>query len=108
MDTACNVLLIAASAVIFQNIQWVITGILRSAGDSKFTATSSLISVAFLRPIISYVLIYLVFTHTNSVGEIEKGLGIYGAWVAQLIDQCIRMSFNLWRFHSRKWTKLRV
>lgn len=108
MNTACNVLLIAASAVIFQNIQWVITGILRSAGDSKFTATSSLISVAFLRPIISYVLIYLVFTHTNSVGEIEKGLGIYGAWVAQLIDQGLRMSFNLWRFHSRKWTKLRV
>ena len=54
------------------------------------------------------MLIYLVFTHTNSVGEIEKGLGIYGAWVAQFIDQGIRMSFNLWRFHSRKWTKLRV
>ena len=33
---------------------------IRSAGDTKFTARTSLLSVAIIRPIISYVLINLV------------------------------------------------
>lgn len=108
MDTAANCLLIAAAACIFQNIQWVNTGILRSAGDTKFTATTSLLSVAIIRPIVSYVAIYLLFSHVGPDGEIVRGLGVYGAWVAQFIDQGIRMTLNLLRFKSRKWTKIKV
>ena len=108
MNTASNALLIAAASCIFQNIQWVNTGILRSAGDTKFTATTSLISVAILRPLISYVLIYVCFYHYDADGEYVKGLGVYGAWIAQVIDQAIRMTLNLFRFHSRKWTKIKV
>jgi putative MATE family efflux protein len=108
MNTASICLLIAAAACIFQNIQWVNTGILRSAGDTKFTATTSLISVAVLRPIISYLLIYVLFTHVGADGQVSKGLGVYGAWVAQFIDQGIRMTLNLFRFKSRKWTKIKV
>ncbi len=108
LNTACNVLLIAAAACVFQNIQWVNTGILRSAGDSKFTATTSLFSVAIIRPLISYALIYLCFTHVDSNGNIIQGLGIYGAWIAQLIDQIMRMTCNILRFKSRKWTKISV
>ena len=106
--TACNCLLIAAAACIFQNIQWVNTGILRSAGDSRFTAMTSLLSVTIIRPLVSYIAIYLVFTHTDSDGNIIKGLGVYGAWVAQFIDQSLRMTFNLLRFKSRKWAKIKV
>ena len=106
--TASNCLLIAAASCVFQNIQWVNTGILRSAGDSKFTATTSLLSVTIIRPILSYILIYLLFTHTNDEGIVIKGLGVYGAWVAQFIDQGLRMTFNLLRFKSRKWTKIKV
>lgn len=108
MNTAANCLLIAAAACIFQNIQWVNTGILRSAGDTKFTATTSLISVAIIRPIISYLLIYVLFTHKGADGVVASGLGVYGAWVAQFIDQGIRMTLNLSRFKSRKWTKIKV
>lgn len=108
MNTASICLLIAAAACIFQNIQWVNTGILRSAGDTKFTATTSLISVAILRPIISYLFIYVFFSHTGADGIVSKGLGVYGAWVAQFIDQGIRMTFNLLRFKSRKWTSIKV
>ena len=108
MNTASTALLIAAASCIFQNIQWVNTGILRSAGDTKFTATTSLISVAILRPLISYVLIYVCFYHYDADGEYVKGLGVYGAWIAQVIDQAIRMTLNLFRFHSRKWTKIKV
>lgn len=108
MNTASICLLIAAAACIFQNIQWVNTGILRSAGDTKFTATTSLISVAVLRPIISYLFIYVLFSHVGADGQVSKGLGVYGAWVAQFIDQGIRMTLNLLRFKSRKWTKIKV
>lgn len=108
LNTACNCLLIAGASCIFQNIQWVNTGILRSAGDSKFTARTSLLSVTIIRPLVSYVLIYLLFTHKDSQGAIVAGLGVYGAWVAQFIDQGLRMTFNLLRFKSRKWTKIKV
>ena len=93
---------------IFQNIQWVNTGILRSAGDTRFTATTSLISVAVLRPIISYLFIYVFFSHVGADGLVYKGLGVYGAWIAQFIDQGIRMALNLSRFRSRKWTSIKV
>lgn len=108
MNTAANCLLIAAAACIFQNIQWVNTGILRSAGDTKFTARTSLLSVAIIRPIVSFILIYELFRHTDPNGVMVQGLGVYGAWVAQFIDQGIRMTLNIFRFKSRKWTKIRV
>lgn len=108
MITACNCLLIAAAACIFQNIQWVNTGILRSAGDSKFTAMTSLLSVTIIRPLVSYIAIYLLFSHVGPDGSIVKGLGVYGAWIAQFVDQGLRMTFNLLRFKSRKWTKIKV
>ena len=54
------------------------------------------------------MLIYLLFTHTNDEGIVIRGLGVYGAWVAQFIDQGLRMTFNLLRFKSRKWTKIKV
>ena len=74
MITASNCLLIAAASCVFQNIQWVNTGILRSAGDSKFTATTSLLSVTIIRPIVSYIFIYLLFTHINDEGEVINNI----------------------------------
>lgn len=108
LNTACNALLIAAAACVFQNIQWVNTGILRSAGDSKFTATTSLFSVTIIRPLVSYLFIYVFFSHVDDANNVIQGLGIYGAWIAQLIDQIMRMTCNILRFKSRKWTKINV
>ena len=54
------------------------------------------------------LLIYVFFSHTGADGIVSKGLGIYGAWVAMFIDQGMRMTLNLMRFHSRKWTRIKV
>lgn len=108
LNVASNVLLIAAAACIFQNIQWVNTGILRTAGDTKFTSTTALISVTLIRPIMAYILIYIVFYHVDVSNNMVRGLGVYGAWISQFIDQVIRMCANLFRFSSRKWTKFKV
>lgn len=93
---ASVIMMIAAFTTFPQNIQWVITGILRGSGDTKFTATTSLISVMVLRPVFSYVLCYPI------------GMGVMGAWIGMLIDQSIRFGFNIWRFAKRKWLTIRV
>ncbi len=95
-NQAANIMLLAAIASIPQNIQWVLTGILRGAGDTKFTATTSLISIAIIRPLASFVLCYMT------------PLGLYGAWIGTIIDQVIRCIANLWRFRSRVWINIAV
>ncbi len=93
---AQNVLMIATLTVIPQNIQWVITGILRGSGDTKFTAMTSFISIVVMRPIVTYLLCYTF------------GLGLYGSWFGMLADQCIRCCANIWRYKSRVWLHIKV
>ena len=95
-NMASNIMIIAAFTTLPQNIQWVITGILRGSGDTKFTAATSLISVSGVRPLVSYLLCYPV------------GLGVIGAWIGMLIDQALRMGLNIWRFSKKKWLQIRV
>lgn len=95
-EMAKNVMIIAAFTVIPQNIQWVITGILRGSGDTKFTAMTSFISIVVCRPIITYLLCYTL------------GFGIYGSWCGMLFDQVFRCAANMWRYKSRVWIKIKV
>lgn len=95
-NTAAIIMIIAAFTTLPQNIQWVITGILRGSGDTKFTATTSLVSVTCVRPLVSYLLCY------------PAGLGVIGAWIGMLIDQSLRLNLNIWRFGKRKWLHIRV
>lgn len=95
-NMASNIMLIAAFITFPQNIQWVITGILRGSGDTKFTATTSLISVTCVRPLISFLLCYPI------------GLGVIGAWIGMFIDQSLRMVLNVWRFRKYKWIEIQV
>lgn len=95
-NMASTIMIIAAFTTLPQNIQWVITGILRGSGDTKFTATSSLVSVTCIRPLVSYLLCYPI------------GLGVIGAWIGMLIDQLLRMGLNIWRFSQKKWVQIQV
>ncbi len=93
---ASIIMIIAAFTTLPQNIQWVITGILRGSGDTRFTATTSLISVTCIRPLVSYLLCYPI------------GLGVIGAWIGMLVDQSLRMGLNIWRFAQGKWVQIQV
>lgn len=96
LEQAKFIMLIAALTTLPQNIQWVLTGILRGSGDTKFTARSSLVSIVIIRPIVSYCLCYLT------------PLGIVGAWIGMFVDQTVRLCANIFRFKSRAWMKIRV
>lgn len=95
-NMASNIMMLAAIITLPQNIQWVITGILRGSGDTKYTATISLISVTAIRPIVSYLLCY------------PFGLGVIGAWIGMGIDQSVRFVSNAIRFKKGNWKNIKV
>lgn len=95
-DSAKLILMIAAIMMLPQNTSWVMTGILRGSGDTKFTAIVSLICVVLVRPISALVLCY------------PLGLGVLGAWIGMIFDQVVRLTLNTRRFRQKKWLQIKV
>jgi len=83
--------------ITFGNIaQVVFAGALRGAGDTRYTAIMSLVSVTFVRPISAWLFCY------------PLGLGLVGAWCGFMTDQYLRLLFTYPRFKSGKWVKIKV
>ena len=93
---SANLLLILAVTQIFQTTSVVITGCLRGAGDTKFVAKVMIICVTILRPLIAFTAIHLLH------------FGLYGAWIATLLDTATRMICVYIRFASSKWAEIKV
>ena len=89
-----NIMILAALGTHMQTSQVVSSGCLRGAGDTAYVAVVSLVSVAIVRPLLTWVLCF------------PLGLGVYGAWIGLLVDQFFRLIFNYTRFSSGKWTKI--
>lgn len=87
---------ILSVTLFFQIEQVVQFGCLRGAGDTKFTALVSLISVTFVRPGMSWLLCYPV------------GLGLPGAWLGTFCDQVLRFILTFIRFRKGQWIKLKL
>lgn len=86
-----NIMILAALGTHMQTSQVVLSGCLRGAGDTAYVAITSLISVALVRPLLTWVLCFPV------------GFGLYGAWIALLVDQCFRLISSFKRFSGGKW-----
>lgn len=85
------------SVILFMQIEQVVLfGCLRGAGDTRFTALVSLISVTCIRPGISWLLCY------------PLGLGLMGAWFGTACDQFVRFLLTFLRFRKGNWTKLKL
>ena len=69
---------------------------LRGAGDTRFTALVSLISVTCIRPGMSWLLCY------------PLGIGLIGAWLGTFCDQVLRFILTSIRFRKGQWIKIRV
>ncbi len=96
IETGRILLIILAIMTPAQITQVIFNGCLRGAGDTRYTAMVSLLSVAILRPTTTYLLAY------------PLGLGVTGAWLAMLIDQFTRLICSAIRFMSGKWSKIKV
>lgn len=91
-----QILIIIACTTHFQTSAVVFSGCLRGAGDTKFVAVVSFISIGIIRPVLSYLLCT------------PLGLGLIGAWIGLLVDQFLRFTMNMVRFKGGKWTKIEV
>ena len=91
-----TIMFIVAATCLVQTSQVVISGCLRGAGDSKYVALTSFISIAAIRPALSWLLCYPV------------GWGLIGAWIGLFGDQFLRFVLNYIRFRGGKWSAIEL
>ena len=91
-----NILLMIAASAVGDALCMSYAGALRGAGDTRFVAMASLLSVTLIRPALSWYLCY------------PAGLGLYGPWIGFLLDLWLRGLLNAWRFRQGNWQKIRL
>ncbi len=96
VDLTRGIMYFISLTSITQISQVIFSGCLRGAGDTKFMAVASLISIAIVRPVLCY---FFCFT---------CGLDVVGAWVALFIDQSMRCLFSSVRFIHGKWMSIKL
>lgn len=96
IEIGVSIIHVIIFVVIFQICQVIYMGCLRGAGDMLYTAVASMISVTFIRTIVSYL------------GGYTLGLGIVGIWFGVLADQMSRFIFATIRFKQGKWVKIKI
>lgn len=96
IQTGASILIIIAFMSPLQTVTVVVGGTLRGAGDTKFVAYSSLISIGIIRPFTTWLFCY------------PLGFGIIGAWYSFMTDQLLRLIINYIRFRTGRWTKIKV
>ncbi len=74
-----------------QALQFISAGVLRGAGDTKYTAYVSSATVMVLRPALAIILISFF------------GMGLEGAWYALVADQLLRTLLIVARYNGGKW-----
>lgn len=96
LDYGAIIMRILSVTLFFQIEQVVLFGCLRGAGDTRFTALVSLISVTCIRPGLSWLLCY------------PLGIGLIGAWLGTFTDQALRFLLTFIRFRKGQWTKIKL
>lgn len=86
-----TILIVIAFCTHAQTSQIVLNGCLKGAGDTTYIAVTSLVSIAIVRPILTWLLCFYF------------NFGLIGAWISLFIDQYMRLFFSVIRFRRRKW-----
>ena len=91
-----NISYVIIVTILFQISQVIYMGCLRGAGDTKYTAKCSMLSVTIIRTVFSYVGCYLLHW------------GIIGIWMGILADQVSRYLFASIRFKQGNWVHIKI
>lgn len=95
IETGAKIMLFVAFMQPFQSSQFITSGGLRGAGDTKSTAKIIFITVLLVRPSLAILFVQL-------------GFGLYGAWMAFAADQLLRSALVLRRYNSGKWKLIKI
>lgn len=74
----------------------IFNGVLRGAGDVKYTLYASAFSVTLIQPIVSYSLVMVL------------GLGLQGVWISVLTTQTAQFLCFALRYKSGKWAEKEI
>lgn len=80
-----------ACGCIIWPIGFTLPSVFRAAGDVKFSMAVSILSMWFVRILFSYI-----------IGQF-MGVGVFGVWIAMVLDWVVRAVCFAWRYHSGKW-----
>jgi len=90
-------------AMMPQNGRVIASGALRGAGDVKFVAYCALISVAILRPILTWLFCYPVADMFPA-----SQIAVMGPWIAFAIDAVVRDRLLVRRLRQGKWLDIKL
>ena len=96
IETTSRLMAILAFIQPVQTSQIILAGGLRGAGDTRFVAFTMLGTVAFVRPVVSLIFVYILH------------FGLAGAWYAIMVDQVLRFIMVSRRFSKGNWIKIRI
>lgn len=80
----------------FQSMQFILSGALRGAGDTRFPAVVMFITVLLVRS--GLALLFINVLH----------LGLWGAWYALVTDQVLRSGLIFCHYRTGKWRFIRL
>ena len=86
-----------------QNKRVVLSGCLRGAGDVKFIAIMSLISVTIARPLLTWL-----FCYPLNRAFPMLALSFAGQWVSFDLESVLRSRLVQWRVKKGEWAKIKV
>ena len=86
-----KLLAIVAITQPFQSSQFVTTGALRGAGDTKYPAVVIFICTLIVRSVLGYIFV------------IQMNMGLIGAWFAIVVDQLLKTAMIFARYNTGKW-----
>lgn len=96
IEMAKPIMYIIAATTMIQTSALSYSGCLRGAGDSKYLAAVSFISIGIVRPLVAWVFCY------------PLGFGLLGAWFSFFTDQSMRCILSGMRFRKGKWADIVV
>ncbi len=94
VKTGGDLLILLAFMLPVQSEQFIISGGLRGAGDTRFSAWVTAVTALLIRS--SVALIAVRALHW----------GLWGAWIAMVLDQLIRTGLMLYRYGTGKWAQI--
>ena len=86
-----------------QNMRVMLSGCLRGAGDVKYVALVSLISVAIVRPLTTWL-----FCYPLNAAFPTLMLGFIGSWLSFDLDSLIRYTMLTSRVRKGKWADIKL
>ena len=96
LDISRIIMILMGFIVFGQTSQLIFMGALRGAGDTRYTAIVSMLSIMLLRPTLTYLFAF------------PLAWGLVGAWFALIADQYLRLALTHVRFSSGKWLSIQL